>query len=94
MYSNILRCFTTNSACTPRHYIDKRLSEQDLLTHEQSIGIIIHYLKNALDHQSLEKIVFQDFLTGIMNRTALEELLPKEIERTQRYQFDHRYDDD
>tara|TARA_R110001592_G_scaffold363321_1_gene683732 strand:- start:432 stop:686 length:255 start_codon:yes stop_codon:yes gene_type:complete len=78
----------------PRHYIDKRLSEQDLLTHEQSIGIIIHYLKNALDHQSLEKIAFQDFLTGIMNRTALEELLPKEIERTQRYQFDHRYDDD
>ncbi|MDX2464279.1 MAG: GGDEF domain-containing protein [Porticoccus sp.] len=66
----------------------KRFSEQDLLTHEQSIGIIIHYLKNALDHQSLEKIAFQDSLTGVMNRTALEELLPKEIERAQRYQFD------
>jgi diguanylate cyclase (GGDEF)-like protein len=66
----------------------KRFSEQDLLTHEQSLGIVIHYLKNAIDHQSLEKIAFHDALTGVMNRTALEELLPKEAERAQRYNFD------
>ena len=66
----------------------KRFSEQDLLTHEQSLGIVIHYLKNAIDHQSLEKIAFHDVLTGVMNRTALEELLPKEAERAQRYSFD------
>ena len=66
----------------------KRFSEQDLFVHEQSMGIIIHYLKNAIDHQSLEKVAFQDGLTGVMNRTALEELLPKEAERAQRYNFD------
>lgn len=66
----------------------KKFTEQDLLTHEQSMGIIVHYLKNAIDHQSLEKVAFQDGLTGVMNRTALEELLPKEAERAQRYNFD------
>lgn len=65
----------------------KRFSEQDFLTHEQSLGIIVHYLKNAIDHQTLEKTAFHDALTGAMNRTALEELLPKEIERTHRFSF-------
>lgn len=66
----------------------KKFSDQDLLTHEQSIGILVHYLKNSIEYQTLEKIAFQDGLTGVMNRTALEDLLPQEVERAQRYGFD------
>lgn len=66
----------------------KRFSDKDLLIHEQSMGVIVHYLKNAIEHQALEKIAFHDGLTGVMNRTALEELLPKEVERAQRFNFD------
>lgn len=66
----------------------KRFSDYDALIHEQSMGIVIHYLKNAIEYQSLEKVAFHDALTGVMNRTALEELLPKEAERAQRYGFD------
>ncbi len=66
----------------------KRFTDKDLLVHEQSIGVIVHYLKNAIEHQALEKIAFHDGLTGVMNRTALEELLPKEVERAQRFNFD------
>lgn len=66
----------------------KKFTDQSLLTHEQSMGIVVHYLKNAIEHQSLEKVAFQDGLTGVMNRSALEELLPKEAERAQRNNFD------
>ncbi|MFT7300870.1 MAG: diguanylate cyclase (GGDEF)-like protein [Porticoccus sp.] len=62
-----------------------RFFEQDLFTQEQSIDVLVHYLKNAIAHQALEKVASHDSLTGIMNRTALDELLPKETKRAQRY---------
>jgi diguanylate cyclase (GGDEF)-like protein len=66
---------------------EKNFTEQDLFTQEQSIGVLVHYLKNAIAHQALEKVAFHDSLTGVMNRTALDELLPKETKRAQRYGY-------
>ncbi|MEH6469196.1 MAG: GGDEF domain-containing protein [Porticoccus sp.] len=65
----------------------KRFIEQGLFTQEQSIGVLVHYLKNSIAHQALEKVAFHDSLTGVMNRTALDELLPKETKRAQRYGY-------
>lgn len=62
-------------------------TEQDLFTQEQSISVLVHYLKNTIAHQALEKVAFHDSLTGVMNRTALDELLPKETKRAQRYGY-------
>ncbi|MEH6616197.1 MAG: hypothetical protein V7699_00005, partial [Porticoccus sp.] len=36
----------------------KRFIEQGLFTQEQSIGVLIHYLKNSIAHQALEKVAF------------------------------------
>jgi len=66
----------------------KRFTDQDLFSQEQSMGVLVHYLKNSIDHQALEKVAFHDSLTGVMNRTALDELLPKETKRAQRYGYD------
>jgi len=77
-----------------KHYLgeitisnQKPFSEQDLFTQKQSIDILVYYLKNSIDYQALEKIAFHDALTGVMNRTALDELLPKETKRAQRYGY-------
>lgn len=66
----------------------KRFSEQDLFVHEQSIGCLAHYLKNALDFRAMEKMAFYDALTGVMNRKSLDELLPKETKRAERHGYD------
>ncbi len=66
----------------------KRFSEQDLHLHEQSIGCLAHYLKNALDFRAMEKMAFYDGLTGVMNRKSLDELLPKETKRAERHGYD------
>ncbi len=66
----------------------KKFIEVDILTHEQAISCLIHHLKNALDYQALEKVAFHDSLTGVMNRTSMDELLPKEVGRAQRHCYD------
>ena len=65
-----------------------RMPELHLSLQEQSMGVLVHYIKNALDHLALEKVAYHDSLTGVMNRTALDELLPKEVDRAQRYEYD------
>ncbi|MBT4522392.1 MAG: GGDEF domain-containing protein [Halieaceae bacterium] len=65
-----------------------RFSDQDLYHQEQGMGVLVHYLKNAVDYQALEKLALQDSLTGVMNRSAMDELLPKETRRAQRYGYD------
>ena len=52
------------------------------------MGVFVHYLRNALDYLELEKVAFRDSLTSVMNRTALDELLPKEVDRAQRYDYE------
>lgn len=66
----------------------KRFTEQDLYNHEQSIAVLIHYLKNALEFNQLQKIALHDPLTAVMNRASLLDLLPREVNRAQRYDQD------
>lgn len=66
----------------------KRFDEQAMFNQEQGLGVLVQYLKNAIAFQSLERVAFHDSLTGLMNRTALDELLPKETKRAQRYGYD------
>jgi len=66
----------------------KRMAEGQLYVLEQAMGVFVHYLKNALDYLELEKVAFRDSLTSVMNRTALDELLPKEVDRAQRYDYE------
>lgn len=65
-----------------------RLHDALLLVVEQSLGELVHSIRNALDYLALEKVAFHDSLTGVMNRTALDDLLPKEVERAQRYEYE------
>ncbi|MFT6285472.1 MAG: diguanylate cyclase (GGDEF)-like protein [Alcanivorax sp.] len=66
----------------------KRFTDQHLLTQEQGMGVLFHYLKSAISYRALEKMALRDSLTGIMNRTSLDELLPQEIARAQRYGYE------
>ncbi len=63
----------------------KALSEDQMAQQEQAMGVLSQYIRAALDHQSLKKLAFRDALTNILNRTALDELLPREVLRAQRY---------
>tara|TARA_R110002110_G_scaffold405241_1_gene624179 strand:- start:13549 stop:14451 length:903 start_codon:yes stop_codon:yes gene_type:complete len=65
----------------------QRLTESNLFVVEQAMGVLVHCIQNALDHLALEKVAYHDSLTGVMNRTALDELLPKEVDRAQRYGY-------
>lgn len=65
-----------------------RMHDGLLLILEQSLGELVHSIRNALDYLALEKVAFHDSLTGAMNRTALDDLLPKEVERAQRYEYE------
>ena len=64
----------------------KRFSEQDLFDHEQSMAVLVHYLKNAIDFRALQKVALYDALTGVMNRSSLDDFLPREVNRAQRYE--------
>ena len=95
-YPPELKSITTSTMCFALNNIisakspspaKRASSNKDLFTQEQSIGVLVHYLKNAIAHQALEKVAFHDSLTGVMNRTALDELLPKETKRAQRYGY-------
>lgn len=63
----------------------KQMSEDQMSQQEQAMGILSQYLNAALIHTSISKLAFRDSLTDTLNRTALEELLPREVLRAQRY---------
>lgn len=46
--------------------------------------LLIHPLHNALRHASLQKQAFEDGLTGLLNRQALERMLPRELAAAER----------
>lgn len=46
--------------------------------------LLVHPLHNALRHASLQKQAFEDGLTGLLNRQALERMLPRELAAAER----------
>jgi len=68
-------------------YPKQRLPEEQLAMIEQSLGVLAPVLNNSLDYAKLEQLAFHDGLTQVMNRTALQSLLPKEVSRAERYQY-------
>lgn len=46
--------------------------------------LLLHPLHNALTHACLQKQAFEDGLTGLLNRQALERMLPRELAAAER----------
>ncbi len=62
-----------------------RFSRADLDAIEHLICGLIYPLRNALHHQRVLKSAFSDALTGLHNRNALNELVPREIALAHRH---------
>ena len=61
-----------------------RFLEDELYTLERVLGTAINSLRNAIDYHQMAQNAYNDGLTGLLNRNALNHLLPKEIKRSQR----------
>jgi diguanylate cyclase (GGDEF)-like protein len=64
-----------------------RYSEDELLAVEQALGALARCLRLAVDVASLRALALRDALTGLRNRTALDDWLAKEISRSQRHEL-------
>lgn len=62
-----------------------RFSEQDLALTEYLLCALLYPLRNALRYHAAVENAYVDPLTGIHNRAALEEALPREIELARRH---------
>ncbi|UTW45444.1 GGDEF domain-containing protein [bacterium SCSIO 12696] len=62
----------------------KRFSEVEMTDLERVLGTFIHSLRNAVDYHQMARSAYTDSLTGLLNRNALNHLLPKEIKRSLR----------
>lgn len=63
----------------------KRFFEREVVIFEKAMSTLVYSLRNALQHQTALDVAFSDSLTGMLNRNALEDRFPEEIERTRRY---------
>lgn len=64
---------------------NQRFSEQDLALSEYILCALLYPLRNALRYHAALENAYVDPLTGIHNRAALEEALPREIELARRH---------
>ena len=64
---------------------NKRFSEKDLALAEYLLCALLYPLRNALRYHAALENAYVDPLTGIHNRAAMEEALPREIELTRRH---------
>ncbi len=64
---------------------NSRFSEQDLALTEYLLCALLYPLRNALRYHAALENAYVDPLTGIHNRAALEEALPREIELSRRH---------
>lgn len=62
-------------------------SEQDLAMAEYLLCPLLYPLRNALRYQSALTAAYRDPLTGVHNRAALEEAMPREIELARRHEL-------
>ncbi len=63
----------------------QRFSEQDLALTEYLLCALLYPLRNALRYHAALENAYVDPLTGIHNRAALEEALPRELELARRH---------
>lgn len=64
---------------------NNRFSEHDLALSEYLISALLYPLRNALRYHAAVENAYVDPLTGIHNRAAMEEALPREIELARRH---------
>jgi diguanylate cyclase (GGDEF)-like protein len=67
---------------------NKLFSEKDLATIEHLLVPLLYPLRNALRYHTAMATAFRDPLTTVSNRAAMEEALPREIERSLRHTVD------
>lgn len=63
----------------------QRYSEDDLLVLERALGPLAQSLHLAFEHTVLHRLATRDSLTGLGNRSSLDEWLRTEISRTRRH---------
>lgn len=68
-----------------RFYRDTRFSADELVTLEDLLCSLIYPVKNALMYRIALNSAYTDPLTGLSNRVAMEKLLPREIELSNRH---------
>nr|WP_301289399.1 GGDEF domain-containing protein [Natronocella acetinitrilica] len=57
----------------------RRFVESDLELIERALGILLHPLRNALRFRDVRESARRDPLTGVFNRTAMDELLARQL---------------
>ena len=67
---------------------NKRFSEQDLAIIEHMLVPVLYPLRNGLRYHAALATAFHDPLTGVNNRAAMEEALPREVELGLRHKMD------
>jgi diguanylate cyclase (GGDEF)-like protein len=66
---------------------NKLFSEKDLATIEHLLVPLLYPLRNGLRYHAAMATAFRDPLTGVNNRTAMEEALPREVELALRHKM-------
>ena len=67
---------------------NKRFSEQDLAIIEHLLVPLLYPLRNGLRYHAALATAFHDPLTGVNNRAAMEETLPREVELALRHKME------
>jgi diguanylate cyclase (GGDEF)-like protein len=67
---------------------NKPFSEKDLAITEHLLVPLLYPLRNALRYHAALATAFRDPLTKVSNRAAMDEALPREIERSLRHNID------
>lgn len=67
---------------------NERFSEQDLAIIEHMLVPLLYPLRNGLRYHAALATAFHDPLTGVNNRAAMEEAMPREVELGLRHKMD------
>jgi len=67
---------------------NRRFAEQELAIIEQLLVTLLYPIRNGLRHHMALAAAFRDPLTGVSNRAAMEQALPRELELSLRHKLD------